>query len=174
MADRRVDELTATTSPALTDLVYVEIDPAGSQSPRKCTIANLGVNAVAAQSDMETATSVSLLVTPGRAVFHPGAAKGRVTFESDGSASVLDSWNVDSVTDNATGDFTVTWTDDFSNDDYQVCGIVEDNAGGGAVEPFLKLRNGGRLEGSTRVEVRAYNGSAYNTATVSVVVFGDR
>jgi hypothetical protein len=41
MADSKVTALTATTSPATTDLVYVVVDPGGTPLSRKCTIANI-------------------------------------------------------------------------------------------------------------------------------------
>lgn len=47
---------------------------------------------------------------------------GWVNFQ--GSSTINDSYNVDSITDNGTGDYTITWTADFANDDYAVsiCG----------------------------------------------------
>lgn len=41
MADTKLSALTATTSPATTDLVYVVTDPGGTPASKKCTIANL-------------------------------------------------------------------------------------------------------------------------------------
>lgn len=81
----------------------------------------------ATQSDMETATDTSKMVTPGRAQYHPGVAKAwaSVTF-SGGTPSLAASYNVSSVTDNATGTTTVNFTTPFSAATYAVAGIPED------------------------------------------------
>ena len=41
MADTAVHNMTEITAPASTDLVYLDVDPAGTPVDRKCTIANL-------------------------------------------------------------------------------------------------------------------------------------
>jgi hypothetical protein len=82
---------------------------------------------VAAQSDMETATDMTKIVTPGRAQYHPGVAKAwaAVTI-SAGTPSLAASYNVSSVADNATGTTTINFTTAFSAASYAVAGIPED------------------------------------------------
>lgn len=48
--------------------------------------------------------------------------KAWVTFDGDdgGTPSILDSNNVDSITDNGTGNYTINFTDAFANNDYAV------------------------------------------------------
>ena len=67
----------------------------------------------AAQSDMETATSVALGSTPGRQHYHPGHPK--VWCVADAAGNIDASYNMTSVTDNGTGSITFTIATDFSS-----------------------------------------------------------
>lgn len=74
---------------------------------------------VAAQSDMETGTSLVKFVSPGRAHSHKSAAKAWVVFSLSGTTvSVLDSFNVTSVTRSGVGAYTVNFTTAFSSTAY--------------------------------------------------------
>ena len=75
-----------------------------------------GVLEIAVQSEMETGTSTTLAVTPGRQHWHPGHPKVWCKANSAGAISV--SYNMTSVTDNASGDITFTFATDFSSADY--------------------------------------------------------
>jgi hypothetical protein len=84
-------------------------------------------SSVAAQSDMETATDTTKIVTPGRAQYHPGVAKAWAAVAmSGGTPSLAASYNVSSVTDNATGTTTINFATAFSAATYAVAGIPED------------------------------------------------
>ncbi len=48
--------------------------------------------------------------------------KGWVRFDGTGTLSIKDSFNVSSVTDNGTGDYTINWDTNFSNANYCVVG----------------------------------------------------
>jgi hypothetical protein len=67
----------------------------------------------ASQATQETATSVVTFVTPGTQQYHPGHPKGWVRFTTAGV--VTSGYNVTSVTDTGTGDWTINWGTDFSN-----------------------------------------------------------
>lgn len=71
-----------------------------------------GLIAIALQSDMETATSLLLAVTPGRQQFHPSAAK--MWARAAGAGTLTESFNMTSVTDTGTGDLDGTINVDFS------------------------------------------------------------
>lgn len=98
----------------------------GSNSPALVT-PNIGVAAgtsfntitgVASQADQETATSIVTAVTPGRQKYHPSAAKAWV--QHDGTGVIAGSYNITSVIKNSTGDYTVTLTVPFSNENYSI------------------------------------------------------
>jgi hypothetical protein len=65
--------------------------------------------AIASQSDMETGTSTSLIVTPGRVHHNRGANKVTCRTDYSGSADA-NSFNLSSVTDNGTGDLTINFS----------------------------------------------------------------
>jgi len=94
----------------------------------------------ATQAEQEAGSSTIVAVTPGNQHSHPSASKGWAVFESAGTIVV--SYNVTSVTDNGTGDFTVNWDVDFSSPNYLVtiapestsarCGQVASKTAAGA------------------------------------------
>lgn len=72
-----------------------------------------GAIEVAVQSEMESATSTTQAVTPGRAHFHPGSMKFWVIFTGN-STTITASYNMTSITDGTT-QATVTIATDFSS-----------------------------------------------------------
>jgi hypothetical protein len=87
-------------------------------APKKIAFSTM----LAAQADMESATSVALLVPPGRFHFHPGSAKARVQYDqSSGTASAQGtSYNLSSLTDGAAGLATMNFTTSFSTAFYHL------------------------------------------------------
>lgn len=85
-------------------------------------VINTGVSgsAIAAQSDQETGTSVVTIVTPGRQQFHQSAAKATAGVnQASGTAALFGvTFNISSVTDGATGVFTLNFTTSFSGTTY--------------------------------------------------------
>lgn len=73
----------------------------------------------ATQAEMETGTSTTVGVTPGRQQFHPSAAKAWVQWNG---STVLASYNVSSVTDNGSADQTINFTTAFSSANYGIAG----------------------------------------------------
>ena len=82
-----------------------------------------GVIEIAVQSEMETATSTTLAVTPGRQHFHPGHPKvwGYATV-SGGTPTLETSYNLTSITDTGTGQLTATIATDFSDAEWACIG----------------------------------------------------
>jgi len=74
---------------------------------------------IATQANMESAASAgstSLIVTPGRLQYHPGAVKAWVRF--DGSATSVTaaaSYNVSSITDKGAGNYNIIFITPFSS-----------------------------------------------------------
>lgn len=85
---------------------------------------------VATKSDQQTATSAVVLVTPSQQQSHPTAAKAWAQFNSSGT--ILASYNVASITNSATGQYTVTFTTAFAAATY---GILVTSTGGTALVP---------------------------------------
>ncbi len=74
---------------------------------------------------------------PSQPAFDLSAAKVWVKFDRDGTVNA--SYNVDSVTDTNTGDWTVVITSDFSGVDYAVVTGWRDDGGGGASDLFTHV-----------------------------------
>lgn len=72
----------------------------------------------ATQADQETGTSTTTAVTPGRQQFHASSAKYWVKFTTNTTTAITVSYNVTSLTDNGTGDTTITIATDFSSGNF--------------------------------------------------------
>ncbi len=87
-----------------------------------------GLSAASA-AEQETGTEAAKYVAPATQQSHHSAAKGWVNFNGTGTVAIRDSYNVDSITDNGTGDYTITWTTDFVDTNYCWVGICDPNTG---------------------------------------------
>jgi hypothetical protein len=72
----------------------------------------------ASQTDQETSTSTTAAVNPAVQQFHPSAAKFWANINGASSAALRVSYNITSLTDNGTGDNTLTIATDFSGADW--------------------------------------------------------
>lgn len=76
---------------------------------------------IASKSDMETGTSITKVVTPGRAQYHPSAAKAWCFWDFPaGTPTARASYNVSSITDNGLGDVDIVFDVNMSSADYCV------------------------------------------------------
>jgi hypothetical protein len=126
----------------------------------------------AAQSEMESGSSTTLAVTPGRQHFHPSACKGWVQATPTGVATV--SYNVTSVTDTGSGQATITWGTDISSANY--CSLVSIQVDSSdtttTLIPYVHATS--KAAGTTRVEARKLADAALSDPTAwSVAIFGD-
>lgn len=80
----------------------------------------------ASQAQMEAATDNTVGATPANTQYHPGVAKCWVNVDVDdaGGSDINESYNITSITDNSTGNFTVTIATDFSTANYAWAGMV--------------------------------------------------
>jgi hypothetical protein len=94
--------------------------------------------------------------------------RGWINFNGVNTITTSDSFNVTSITDLGTGDYTITWNADFSNDDYcvQVTCLYP---------AFPTINNTGALAvGSTRVFIQNSAGAGVDTSVTSVLAVGDQ
>jgi hypothetical protein len=127
----------------------------------------------ATQAEMESASSTSVYSSPGRTQYHPGVAKGWVIFNGTGTPAVIASHNVDSsITDNGTGDYTLSWTTDFSSADYCAVGMAQIT--GGAIYTVGISGDASPAAGTIRVEVFAHDNSQADVAKICIAAFGDQ
>lgn len=127
----------------------------------------------AAQSDQETATSTTTYVSPGRQQFHPSAAKAWFVLDGqDGSPAMDTSYNCDSsITDGGTGDYTISFTTDFSGAHYAAAGFGQDTENNGII--VSGKSNTAPGAGSIQILVTDSGASAADVDWVSMVFFGD-
>ena len=123
---------------------------------------------IATQAQMESAASAgstSLIVTPGRLQYHPGASKGWVRFDGTAtSVTAAAAYNVTSITDNGTGNYTVFWTTAFSSANYAV----------DASSNLNNTRIASISSNSAQVIVLDLSGTAADAAIISMIAFGDQ
>lgn len=112
-----------------------------------------------------------------------GRAKAWVNFDGTFSTSpfttanggIRDAYNVTSVTDNSTGNYTVSFTNNMSNSNYAAVATV----GGGTISNYsesTQLINFSTSGVQVLVSSDGSAGATYtvqNAATVSLIVFGD-
>jgi len=99
-----------------------------------------------------------------------GRAKVWVNFNGTGTVAIRDSFNVSSITDNGTGDYTVTFATAMADSNYAVVGIAN---GFSTIEDNNAIRTGTRS--SSAVQIRSINGAAtayVDTTAMQVAVFG--
>ena len=106
-----------------------------------------------------------------------GRAKFWVTFEGDSSGTnktINDSFNVSTVTDNGTGDYTINFTNNLSNNNYCVLGghvIFSNGKNAFRVRPDGGIATN-QLVSSVRIQVTA-DGSVSDASRIYVAGFGD-
>lgn len=126
----------------------------------------------ATKAEMETATSTTTAVSPGRTQNHPGVCKMWAAISVSGGTPSLDgSYNVASITDTSAGNVTVTFTTSFSSAVY--CAIASAvTAGGAGQEASVKS---GQASGSLVVRTFATaTGADTDNINLVVAAFGDQ
>jgi len=95
------------------------------------------------------------------------ACKAWVNFNGTGTVAIRDSYNVSSITDNGTGDYTVNFTDAMSDANYS-CLATTTN---GLYATDYGAAN--HLAASVRVVTRSDGGIVTDADTVDVAIFGN-
>jgi hypothetical protein len=103
--------------------------------------------------------------------YHPGVAKAWVQFNGTGTVAIRASYNVSSVTDNGTGDYTINFTTAFSSANYGFqLSAAESLTGAG----FAWLRTDAPTIGAFRLITTNFTGTLTDCQYVSAVFFGDQ
>ena len=98
--------------------------------------------------------------------------KGWINFNGTGVIVIRDSFNVDSIVDNGTGDYTVNWDTDFANANYSIEGwCSSDSAAGGII---LSGPDDGVLVGSTELHALDAGGAVRDVDYVCISAMGDQ
>ena len=126
------------------------------------------VAGAASQSEQEAGTSSTVYTSPGRQHFHPSAAKAWVNFNGTGTVAIRASYNVTSITDHNTGDYTINLTTAMADGNY-VCVGSAGLIGSGARTFSLTTAF---AAGSVRIGTHA-SGTAADLDIICVAIFGD-
>tara|TARA_B100001029_G_C15017427_1_gene428285 strand:+ start:528 stop:851 length:324 start_codon:yes stop_codon:yes gene_type:complete len=105
------------------------------------------------------------------AIFSEQVARAWVNFNGQNTIAIRDSFNVSSITDNGTGDYTISFSTAMANTNYSVTG--NNTYLMGTVPRYQTLSPYVWATGSIRVITGYNNMSAENPEAASVVVFGD-
>jgi hypothetical protein len=136
--------------------------------------ASSGLSA-ASQAEMETATSTTVAVTPGRQQYHPSSSKAWIVFNGEGTIAILGSYNVSSITDGGTGVYKVDWNVDFSSTNYAVV-IGSAKTTDAAIQSSTVMVGGtyGIQMGYIEMFTANVDGTAKDSPRVNVVAYGDQ
>ena len=99
-----------------------------------------------------------------------GRAKAWINFDGSGTVSIRDSFNVSTLTDNGTGDYTFNFTSAMSNNDYAVVTNQRLDTSGGA--PYI-LHTGNEHDDNTTTSARIVCGNGNQNAANTSGSFGD-
>ena len=91
-----------------------------------------------------------------------------------GDNTIGDSQNVSGVTENANGDYTVTFSNAMANDDYAVSGLAKSDDNGGVRSAFMQFAadNTSMATGSFRIHIQYENTTLRTPEQVCVMVIG--
>ena len=94
--------------------------------------------------------------------------KGWINFDGTGTISISDNYNVSSITDNGTGDYTIIWDTDFANANYAVAGM-------NGVSAFLCFDTSSPMAaGSVNVNSFTDAGNKNDNSVITVIAIGDQ
>lgn len=163
-----------TTATVATDDKVLIQDTSNSNALRTVTaqsIADLAAGSItyASQADMEAASSTTVAVNPAVLKHHPGVAKAWVNFNGVGTVAIRASYNVTSITDHNTGDYTINLTTAMSSGNYACVGSAG-LIGSGARTFSLTTAF---AAGSVRIGTHA-SGTAADLDLICVAFLGDQ
>lgn len=140
------------------------------------TAMTVGVAIAASQSDQETGTSTTTVVTPGRQQFHPCSAKSWLQFyHSGGTPTVVSSYNVSSLSDVGTGRVGVNFTVSMSSANYAISVTGEYAVGSYQIPGYVDTAATVSSAGTAKVNFgTAAAGALDISARATVVCFGDQ
>lgn len=124
---------------------------------------------------MESASSTTVAVTPGRQQYHPSAAKFWVYFSGTGTPAIQASYNMTSITDNGVGYYTINIGTDFSSGNYALTGGAEKLSGASSATTLTGVCFAPAFQaGDFGIQVYDLNGTLVDSARVFCIGYGDQ
>lgn len=128
----------------------------------------------ASAAEVLTGTEAAKSIAPSTMVSHQGVIKAWANFNGTGTPAYNDQFNfTGSITDNGTGDYTLTIDTDFGGVNYACAGSAQDAATEGLM---VTLGSGGAgiAAGSLRLRLQQHDGVAEDDSVINIICIGDR
>lgn len=102
-----------------------------------------------------------------------GRAKAWVNFNGTGTVAIRDSFNVSSITDNGTGDYTITFANAMANVNYSFHGTASQAGTGNNGQTLSILASTAPTTTTVQFRTQQDNVGVTDSEYVCIVVFGD-
>jgi hypothetical protein len=105
-----------------------------------------------------------------------GIAKAWVNFNGTGTVAISGSFNVSSITDNGTGNYTVNFTTAMPNSNYSVSGSARYTTSTNSMYLAIGASSGGGTYSTSAVQVRSVSfsgGTDFDCDIVNVIINGN-
>ena len=122
----------------------------------------IGTNAVATSDGGAATTSIV-----------QGLAKAWIDFNGTGTVAIADSFNITSIADNNTGDYSVTIANDMANANYVHAGNSGGANGTSAGAVYANDQGTARTTTLFRIYTLHTNSNTVDTPTINIIVNGD-
>lgn len=109
--------------------------------------------------------------------YEDNVCKGWINFNGQGTIATRDSFNVSGITDNGTGDYTITWDRDFANADYAWTGACKRGDSGTVTDgDYVHGRKvaSNPTAGTLRITTNNHAGTIVDPQQVYIIAFGDQ
>lgn len=159
--------------PVGADGTVLTADSTVSPTGLKWAAVSSGLSA-ATQAEMETASSTTVAVTPGRQQYHPSAAKFWVKFNGTGTPAIGASYNFTSITDLGAGNYTMIIATDFSSANYAILATCDKLSGASSTSTLMTCCTYTVSAGQFGLQTFNLLGTLSDSDGVYVAGFGDQ
>jgi len=139
-----------------------------------------GVVELATAAEVATGTDTARVPSVATMKSHPGVTTAWVNFNGTGTVAIRDSYNVSSITDNGTGDYTINFASALTNTNYcPVFGQISNGASGPIVNTGVAAANltsapTTKTTSALRINTGATNAPGlYDLAEIYAAILGD-
>lgn len=136
------------------------------------TVTGAGIPSQANQAAIEAQTNEDTYIPPDMIKYSPGVAKAWASINGSTNGYIT-SYNFDTgtaITDNGTGDYTLTIDTDLSSANYIAVGGADFHGTGSAGDVVCPVTKG---TGTIRIQVLDMAGTPQDNAIVDIVIYGD-
>ena len=150
----------------------VKISTGGSERLRLASAGQVGVAGANYGTDGQVLTSTGASSAPAWETTSRDV-KAWIKMNGSGTVGIYASYNVASITDEGTGDYTITFTNNMSDANYAFAGACkEDLTGNGRGQFFVAAYRHAAVVGSLRINsMNSENGSVTDVSEIHVIVF---